>query len=87
METKKAVEPKALGKISLFRSVMSKLSGYCSYCGKRYVSCHSEKVNLFFPLPQNGKCCPDGHEGYVDVFMGWGNCRQTFDLIETPPSK
>jgi len=86
METKKRVEPKKLVEISFFKKVLSKLSGFCSYCGKKYIPCHSEKINIFFPLPQNGnsKCCPDRYEGYVYVFMGWGNCRQSFDFVKNP---
>ena len=44
---------------------MRKLPGHCSYCGKRYKGCYSDTVSLFHPFPQTGKCCPDGHEGYV----------------------
>lgn len=87
VKNKEVVEPKALSKITLFRAFLSKLPGFCSYCGKKYVGCHSKNINIFFPVPQNGKCCPDGHEGYVDIFMGWGTVKNTFDFVENPPSE
>lgn len=73
-------------KRSFFRRVVAKIFGRwvaCSYCGKFYTArCHSNDVNLFLPLPQNGRCCPDGHEGYVDEFVGAGTIRHWFDLVE-----
>lgn len=53
-------------KLSIYRFLLSKLPGFCSYCGKKYVCAYSNKINLFNPVPQNGKICPNGHEGYMN---------------------
>lgn len=86
-ETEKIVTPKPLGKMNFLRKILSFLPGFCSYCGKMYVSCHSKEINIFFPLPQNGKCCPDGHEGYVKSFNGWGIVKTVFDFVESPQNE
>jgi len=77
--------PMSVGKVNWFRKCLSILPGFCSYCGRMYVSCHSKSISLFLPVPQNGKCCPSGHEGYVDQFVGCGEVRWKFDYIKCPP--
>ncbi len=64
------VESKPMGKVNIWRMLLSKIPFHCSYCGKLYVGCHSDDINTIFPLPQNGRCCPDGHEGYTKEFIG-----------------
>lgn len=63
--------PKTLG---WFRWFLSKLPGFCSYCGKRYVKAWSgpDSVSLFHPLGHSGRACPDSHEGYEDRFYFCG---------------
>ena len=85
METNEQVTVKPVPELNFFMKMMSKLPKNCSYCGKRYVPCHSNNVNVFFPLAQNGKCCPDGHEGFVKVFHGWGYVNNWFDFVKNPP--
>ncbi len=80
METK--VECKEIGDLSFLRNITKHIIGFCKYCGKKYVNCHSNDLNLFFPLPQNGKCCPNGHEGYTEQFMGWGIIVNKFDNVK-----
>lgn len=82
---KEQVKPKEIGKLSLLKKLMRFIPFHCSYCGKMYKKCHSEKVNLFMPLPQNGRCCPDGHEGYVIEFLGFAEVKHTFDFVKNPP--
>lgn len=54
----------------------------CSYCGRRYVRCHSPALSVVVPLPANGWCCPDGHEGYIDRFLVTGDIvRERFDFL------
>lgn len=89
-DEKQQIVPKEIpGRISLFRKLLIRLFGkrwVCSYCGKRYSArCHSDKIDLLMPVPQNGRCCPDGHEGYVVRFTGWNYVRDTFDYVENPP--
>lgn len=77
------VQCKPVGNVSLWRRFLSRFVGFCSYCGKGYVPCHSKEMNLLLPLPQNGKTCPDGHEGYVDRMELWGGkTRYLFDLVK-----
>lgn len=71
-----------LEKVTLWRRFLSKLPFHCRYCGKRYVNCHSNKINILMPVPQNGKCCPLGHEGYTDEFIGFDIIRHRFDNIK-----
>lgn len=54
--------------LGLFRWLLSKIPGFCSYCGKRYVKCWSGpgSISLFHPTGHSGRCCPDSHEGYED---------------------
>lgn len=71
-----------------WRSLTRRLPGCCSYCGRLYVPCHSPKINLFYPVPQNGMCCPDGHEGYVDEHHIPGySTRRRFDLVQDAHSE
>lgn len=70
-----------IGRLTFLRKVLSKLPFHCKYCGKRYVDCHSDKINILMPIPQNGKCCPNGHEGYTDEFTGFSINRYHFDKI------
>jgi len=79
----KKVKPKKIGKLSLIRKCLRIAPNHCGYCGKRYVDCYSRKVNILMPIPINGKCCPNGHEGYVDEFVGWGTVRYKFDYIKS----
>lgn len=69
--------------VTIWRRILSKLPFHCSYCGKKYVKCHSNKINILMPLPQNGRCCPDGHEGYTDEFIGFDIIRHWFDNTKT----
>jgi hypothetical protein len=91
MDENKQVSPKAVPeKLSVVRNIIRVIFGKklaCSYCGRVYVKCHSKEINLFMPVPQNGKCCPDGHEGYVDEFLGWGVIRKFFDYVKAQDLK
>ena len=78
----KVVLPKPIGKLSIWRKILKHIPGFCSYCGKRFVPCHSKDINLWMPVPQNGKCCPDGHEGYTVMFTGFAEVIQWFDFVE-----
>lgn len=75
------IEIKPIEKVSKWRRLLSKLPFHCKHCGKKYISCHGGNVNILVPLPQNGKCCPDGHEGYVDEFMLYGTVRHWIDNV------
>lgn len=76
-------------KKSILRTIIAFLFGKhwaCSYCGKFYTAkCHTDKINIFYPIPQNGRCCPDGHEGYTDEFTGYAIIRYHFDFVTNPP--
>lgn len=78
----KEVKPMQIGKLNLIHKILRVLPYHCSYCGSMYKKCHSDKVNLLMPLPQNGRCCPNGHEGYVDEFTGYATIRHWFDLVK-----
>jgi len=78
----KEVKVLPIGKKSIWKKITSFLPFHCRYCGKRYVKCHSDKINVLMPLPQNGRCCPDGHEGYTDEFTGFAIMRHWFDNIK-----
>lgn len=55
----------------------------CSYCGKWYTKCHSKEVDIFMPVGQNGRCCPDGHEGYTKKMILWGGqMKCKFDYVK-----
>lgn len=84
-ETEKKISPKPVRKMSFLRKMLSMLPWFCSYCGKMYIGCHSKDINILFPMPQNGKCCPDGHEGYVTSFNGYAEIKTIFDFVENPP--
>lgn len=71
--------PKSL---SLVYKISSKLPGFCSYCGKRYVKAYSNNINLLFPYPQEGKICPDGHEGYMIENILCGIIKHKIDNIK-----
>lgn len=74
--------PKRLG---WWRVLLSKLPGFCSYCGKRYipVDCGGHKVSLFNPCGAQGRACPDSHEGYLDTFIPAGAIiRERYDLVK-----
>lgn len=57
-------------KLTWWRKILSFLPGFCKYCGKRYVRCSgSEKsITASIPLGEDGWCCPDAHEGYLEAF-------------------
>lgn len=78
----KKVKPKKIGKLSVFRKLIRYMPNHCSYCGQRYIGCHSDHVNILYPMPENGKYCPNGHEGYVKSFYGHGYIKHTFDYIK-----
>ena len=78
------VIPKELTNLNLFRKITRYLPYHCSYCGRFYKRCHNEKINLLMPIPQNGWCCPDGHEGFIDEFIGCGEIRYKFDFVKYP---
>ena len=40
---------------------------------------------MLMPVPQNGKCCPDGHMGYITVFTGYSSVNRYFDQVMFPP--
>lgn len=69
-----------------WRWLLSLLPGFCSYCGKKYIACN-QGIDTFTFMPKNGRCCPDGHEGYVDRFIVSGDiARYTFDYVAHPPA-
>lgn len=76
-------------RLSLWRRLLRRLPGFCGYCGRKYVHCHSKRINLLMPLPQNGRSCPLGHEGYVDeiVTPAGDRIRHTFDYVTNPPGR
>jgi hypothetical protein len=39
------------------------------------------------PLGSEGKCCPFGHEGYVDEYFMGNGIRYTFDFVKNPQVK
>jgi hypothetical protein len=82
MKKDKKIKIKPVKKLTFWRKVTSMLYHHCSYCGKRYVNIHSEDINLFCPLPQNGKGCPDGHEGYIIERGWWVDVVHRFDFME-----
>ena len=53
------------------RSILSILPGFCGYCGKKYIK-----------FPENGKSCPNGHEGYIDIVSGSLLTRNYYDNVE-----
>jgi len=73
---------KEIGELSLFRKIMKFAPCHCSYCGKMHVNCHSKDINIMMPIPQNGKACPDGHEGYVVIFTGYAEFVKRFDFVK-----
>lgn len=79
------VIPKPLEPIPFWRKVLACLPGFCSYCGCWYVPCHKLDITPWAPLPPTGRACPNGHEGYVDRFYGYGWIRYHFDYIRNPP--
>jgi hypothetical protein len=60
-------------KLTFWQQIKCFLPRHCGYCGKTYVSCHSKEVSLLFPVPVTGRCCPDGHMGYVDQMLMTGD--------------
>lgn len=34
------------------------------------------------PTPKNGKCCPNGHEGYVKEFTGYSEVTHHYDFVK-----
>jgi hypothetical protein len=73
-------------RIGLLRRLVARTLGgrwACRYCGKWFVECHADRASLLHPLGSNGRCCPDGHEGYTDRELGWGAwCRERFDYVK-----
>jgi len=69
-------------KLSLVCFLFSKLPGFCSYCGKRYVDSYSNKVNLFNPIIPTGKMCPNGHEGYIKENVLCGIIKYQIDNVK-----
>lgn len=68
-------------KLSIFRKLFRNIPGFCSHCGMKYVKAHSKKINLLCPVPQNGRFCPNGHEGYIDEFVMVGYVRHSFNNV------
>lgn len=73
-----------VGDVPWYRKMLRFVPGFCNYCGFKYVDAYSTNVNLLVPLPQNGRCCPHGHEGYVDevVSLDGSFIRHEFDNLE-----
>lgn len=63
------------------------LPGFCRYCGQRRVRCSRGELKVLFPVRAEGRCCPDGHEGYVDQFYGYATIRYYFDAVRYPPDQ
>ncbi len=76
------VKPLPIKKLSLLRVILTKLPSFCAYCGRHYTRCYSREAGLY-PLPLMGKCCPNGHEGYIDEYIGHSKVRKRFDMIKT----
>jgi hypothetical protein len=82
MNKEEQVVQKPIVKLNWYRKIMRFMPYHCSYCGKLYRRCHSNKINMLMPNPQNGKCCPDGHEGYVVEFTGYCEIIHWFDFVK-----
>jgi hypothetical protein len=78
----KKVKIKKIGKLSIIRKILRHIPYFCSSCGKMYVKIHINKMNILMPLPQNGKGCPDGHEGYIMEFIGVGYVKHIFNHLK-----
>ncbi len=68
-------------KLSLWRSILAFLPGFCKYCGKRYQKGFNVVNKGFSYLDYSGVKCPDGHEGilYIEAFCD--TVRERFDLV------
>ncbi len=71
--------------LSWWRWLLARLPRFCKYCGKHYVriSGGPERFNPFVPLGENGRGCPDGHEGYLDAFHGYFIERTHVDNVKS----
>ncbi|WP_417610079.1 hypothetical protein [Owenweeksia hongkongensis] len=76
------ITPKPIPPLSLVKRLLRKLPWFCSYCGRLYVKCHSRTPDGVSPSYAPGRCCPNGHEGYVDEFLGHSTVRRKFDLVK-----
>lgn len=85
MPNKTFVYKKPPDHLSFGRWLLARLPRFCRYCGKHYVKCVGgpERFNIFVPLGEQGRCCPDGHEGYLDAFYGYGFARTFVDNVKT----
>lgn len=81
MEDKPVVFKPIPEKLPLRFKMCSFLPGFCSYCGKRYIDAYSKQMNLLFPVPHNGKMCPDGHEGYINENYLCGIIKHKIDNV------
>jgi hypothetical protein len=75
--------------LTIIRRILAKLPGFCSYCGKHYVKCSDggEMISPLKPLMNGGRCCPDSHEGYIDVWYMVGTVRYLYDNVATRKEK
>lgn len=72
------------------RWALSRLPGFCNYCGRWRVPIHGGggRVTMFSPLGASGRACPHAHEGYLDTFIPAGAViRETFDLVKNPEQR
>ena len=80
------VKPKPVPeKLGWLANILRHIPYFCSYCGKMYINCHSPSTSVF-SLGGNGKCCPDGHEGYTKENMGYYVNINKFDYVKNPPN-
>jgi hypothetical protein len=69
-------------RLAWWRRILARLPGFCAYCGRRYRRCSIPPESALMPIPHHGRCCPDSHEGYIDVFRGYGFARQWTDNVK-----
>lgn len=63
-------------KLSVWRKLIKHLPNHCKYCGKKYTNFQYKSID--------GKCCPNGHMGYIKWEITYSTVFEYFDNTKNP---